>query len=552
MTILIYNWKDIKNPLVGGAEIITFEYARRLASEGHEVTWFCRSFTDARSEEMIDGVKIIRRGGDMSTYWQGFRYYQSLDRKPDLVIDMLNTIAWQTPLYVGGQSKVVQYVNQLAKEVWNYQMRPPFSWIGRLLEPLQLLTYHHQHVVTYAQSTADDLAAWGYDKKKIHQFRLGLNHDRYKPGKKADYPLFLQVCRMVQMKRPDLTVRAFAEVVKQRPEAKLALVGTGPFKPAIDQLVKDLKLEDKVLMPDKDIWFFDKAKGDQKIRLMQEAWCFVHPSVKEGWGMVLTEAAACGTPSIATAVTGQVDAVKPGETGILISARPTVKELAEAMLKIIEDKEQLETMSKNCLEWAANFSWDKSYDLFKKALEQASGLPIAPPVTDPLPVMKTLPDITILTPVYNAERVLPEFFAGIEATTYPKDKIEIIMPDGGSKDKTRELAEQHGAIIVENKLKTGEAGKAAGIHYILDRAKKTKQSLDHRVVCMLDSDNIIIEPDWFERMVEPFMKTEQVIGTEPWEYTHRPTDGYITRYTAMIGIPILTLANLAVCVSVYS
>lgn len=376
MTILIYNWKDIKNPLVGGAEIVTFEYARRLAAQGHHITWFCRSFKGGLPEETIDNVYIVRQGNYITTYWKGCRYYKSLRRKPDIVIDMLNTIAWQTPLYARKQSKIVQYINQLAKEVWDYELSPPLSWIGKFFEPVQLIPYHNQSVITYANSTAEDLIAWGYDRKKIHQFRLGLDHKRYVPGNKAPYPLFLQVCRMVKMKRPDLTVRAFAEVLKEFPEARLALVGTGPFKAKIDRLIKELGIDEQVMRPDRDIWFFKQTQGDQKVRLMQEAWCFVHPSVKEGWGMVITEAAACGTPSIVTNVTGQIDSVRKDETGLVIRANPTATELADVMKKIIIDTKLRQRMSKNCIEWAVNFDWDISYQQFIIALEKSSGLSI--------------------------------------------------------------------------------------------------------------------------------------------------------------------------------
>ncbi len=148
---------------------------------------------------------------------------------------------------------------------------------------------------------------------------------------------------------------------------------------------------------------------------------------------------------------------------------------------------------------------------------------------------KQLPQITIITPVFNAARALHEYFEGIEQTTYPKDRIEIIMPDGGSTDETRKIAAAHGAKILENRLKTAEAGKAVGVSYLLERAIKNKESMSERLVCLLDSDNIIVDPDWFERMVEPFVDPK-VIGSEPWLYIHRPTDRYITRYTAMIGM----------------
>lgn len=531
MRILIYNWKDIKNPHVGGAEIITFEYARRLVAEGHQVTWFCRMFPGCQLEEVIDGVKVIRRGNTLLTYWYGYLYYRKALVKPDLVIDMLNTISWQTPLYAR-QSRVVQYVNQLAKEVWDYNISPPLSWIGKFLERFQLLTYRRTPVVTYAASTARDLVAWGYDKTKIHLFRLGLDHRRYQPGKKADYPLFIQVCRMVRMKRPDLTVRAFAEVVKKYPKAKLALVGTGPYRVAVDRLIDKLGIRQHVLVPEKDIWFFKEHQGDQKVKLMQQAWCQVHPSVKEGWGMVITEAAACGTPSIATAVTGQVDAVLDGKTGILVSANPSVDELADAMIKIIEDQPLRESMSKACLKWASEFNWETSFLLFKKAVSQAASIDFvaAKPIS-----REKLPHIFVVTPIYNAAKILPAYFAGLAQTTYPKEKIEIIMPDGGSSDTSRKVASDSGAIVLDNPLKTGEAGKAVGIKYVLAKTKHQKPSKLDSVICLLDSDNIIVDPDWFEKMSEPFIDDREVIGSEPWEYILRDHDPVITRYTALIG-----------------
>ncbi len=144
---------------------------------------------------------------------------------------------------------------------------------------------------------------------------------------------------------------------------------------------------------------------------------------------------------------------------------------------------------------------------------------------------KNQPEIWILTPTFNAESVLERYFQGVEQTTYPKDKLHIIMPDGGSTDQTVAIAQAHQATILDNRLKTGEAGKAVGVHYIL---AQTKAPLAETLVCLLDSDNFITQPDWFERLIEPLSDPE-VIGSEPWEYLLRPTDPYITRYGALIG-----------------
>lgn len=152
------------------------------------------------------------------------------------------------------------------------------------------------------------------------------------------------------------------------------------------------------------------------------------------------------------------------------------------------------------------------------------------------------PIIWIVTPVYNAAKALPDYLKGIEQTSYPKDQIHIIMPDGGSSDNTVALAKKAGALVIDNPLKTAEAGKAEGVKHVLEQIKKEKGDTRNNFICLLDSDNYIIETDWFDRMVEPLLNDPEIIGSEPWEYTWRKTDGYITRYTSM------TSANDPVCI----
>lgn len=135
-----------------------------------------------------------------------------------------------------------------------------------------------------------------------------------------------------------------------------------------------------------------------------------------------------------------------------------------------------------------------------------------------------LPSISVIIPTLNAARPLGECLQRIADQDYPKDKVEIIIADGGSTDKTLEIAKKFGARITENKLKTGEAGKAAGL-------KVAKNEL----ISLIDSDNYLPDKSWFKRMVEPF-EDKEIIGSEPIEYTYRKEDGKITRYCALIGM----------------
>lgn len=367
MKILILNWKDIKHPNVGGAEIIVYELAKRLVKEGDSVTWFCRNFIYGKSEESYDGIKVIRKGNLLTTYFHAPFYYWSLKEKPDVVIDMSNTIYWQTPLWAF-KSRRFAYLNQLAQEVFDYEYPSYVRGIGKLVEKLQYLTYKATKFIVYSKSTTEDLQLMGIPKKNISVFPLGIDHSRYSVGKKSKTPLFICVNRLVKMKRNDLAIEAMKFVVKKHSNAKLMIVGYGYDRFRLERMRDELGLQGVVIFQDENVLFFNKDKKDEKIRLMQEAWALIFPSVKEGWGMTVTECAACGTLSIGTKVTGLQDSIVDGKTGLLVSSNPTAKELSNAMIKIIEDGDLRRKLSKNAPVYWKGFTWDNSYKAFRKLI----------------------------------------------------------------------------------------------------------------------------------------------------------------------------------------
>lgn len=366
MDILILNWKDLKNPDVGGAEVILYELSKRLVRDGHSVTWLCRQFDGCSSEDNLDGIRIIRRGNRFTVYWEAYKYYRSLKKKPDKVIDCVNTICWQTPLYVP-QEKRLAYVNQLAKEVLFYELPPLISHIAYLFEPLEYQSYRNTTFICYSESVKKDITTFGIPAKNIYTFPIGIDHDRYKPGKKSKDPLFVFVARLTAMKQPDLCVKAMEIVVKKYPRAKLAIVGYGPLEKSLENLIGELGLGNNVLLVNKDHLFFDKNPKDQKVRLMQEAWALLLPSVKEGWGLVVTEAGACKTPSIVTDVTGLRDSVKGQQTGFYIPYGASPEILAAIQMRLIQNTNMLSDLSKKAHEYSAGFTWDASYNGFIRA-----------------------------------------------------------------------------------------------------------------------------------------------------------------------------------------
>jgi glycosyltransferase involved in cell wall biosynthesis len=369
--ILILNWKDPRHPEAGGAEIVAFEYARRLQALGHDVTWFSRGFPGCAHEETIDGIPVFRRGRLLTTYLHAPLFYRRLRPKPDVVLDMVNTICWQAPLFA--RRRTVAYVNQLAREVFLYHLPRPLSWVAFALEGVQYRTYRRTPFLCFSEGTKGDLVRIGIPAADVFVFPLGLDHERHVPGAaKSESPLFVFVGRLVAMKRAALCIDAMREVVRRHPDARLAIVGSGPDEERLAARIRESGLEHAVSLVTRDP-LFGATSGDRKVELMQRAWALVLPSVKEGWGMVVTEAAACGTPSIVTDVTGLREAVRPGESGLVVSANPSAGELAAAMLRLIEDEALRAALSRGAIEWAARFDWDRSFERFYEGLTAAAG-----------------------------------------------------------------------------------------------------------------------------------------------------------------------------------
>ncbi len=140
-------------------------------------------------------------------------------------------------------------------------------------------------------------------------------------------------------------------------------------------------------------------------------------------------------------------------------------------------------------------------------------------------IKNSLPSVSIIIPTLNSEKVLEDCLESIEALDYSKEKIEIIIADGGSTDSTLDIAKKYDVDrILPNPLKTSEAGKAVGLRY----AK-------NEIVAFIDSDNILPIKNWLKQMIKP-LEEPDIVGSEPIEYTYRKGDGYITRYCALMGM----------------
>jgi len=346
---------------MGGAEVFTREVAKRWVRAGYEVTLFTSEFPNCRRDEVLDGVRVIRAGGKYSVYYKAKKYYKKYFSKEsyDVVVDEINTRPFLTPKFVNNGENIVALIHQLAREYWFYETPFPVSYLGYyFLEKRWLRNYVAVPTVTVSKSTKQDLLGLGFEK--VFVVSEGLN---FKPldevPEKESCPVIAYVGRLKRAKRPDHAIKAFRIVKEKISKTELWIIGDGYFRKDLERIAIE------------GVKFFSGLSDGERRDLVKRAWVLVNPSVREGWGLNVVEANALGTPCVAYDVAGLRDSVKNGETGVLVESG-NVAGLADALVRVLEDEGLRFRLSKNALEYAREFSWDKTAEEFMNVLEKVS------------------------------------------------------------------------------------------------------------------------------------------------------------------------------------
>jgi glycosyltransferase involved in cell wall biosynthesis len=307
--ILILSWKDLAHTRAGGAEVFTEQVARSLVERGHEVTLFASSVAGRSDDETVCGVRVVRRGSRFSVYRSARRFWREQPRgRFDVVIDEINTRPFSTPRWID-DTPIVALVYQLAREIWAYETPFPVSVVGRyLLEPWWLRAYRRIPAMTISKSSADSLARY-HGWTDISLLPKGLEPHRVPDVPKEPEPTVVFLGRLVSMKRPEDVIAAFSIVTTQFPRAQCWLIGDGPLLPRLRRTTTP------------GVSFLGRIGQDEVLERLARAHVLVAASVREGWGLNVSEAAACGTPSIGYAVPGLVDSLR-ASGGAAVEPRP--------------------------------------------------------------------------------------------------------------------------------------------------------------------------------------------------------------------------------------
>jgi glycosyltransferase involved in cell wall biosynthesis len=354
-TILILNWKDIKNPLSGGAEILTHEMAKGLKRNGFNVLMFVSYFEGASKNETLDGIQIIRSGKpDLrylhnSVHYQAYKYYKKhLQGNVAVIIDEVHGVPFFAKYYA--KEKVIALTCEVAGKIWFRMFGFPWNIIGWTSERAYLLLYKNVPTLTISESTKKELIKCGVAAKKITVLPMGFNRPKANKKKKEIRPTVLFVGRLNKMKGVEDAINSVAIAKERVKNLQFWIVGRGEkdFTDHLKNIVKHKRLS-------KTITFWDYVTEDKKFELMARAHAIVVPSVGEGFGLIVPEAGSVGTPAVVYDVHGLRDTVKNNINGYIVPA--TVPELANGIENIFSDIKNYQSMRISAKKESSFYNW---------------------------------------------------------------------------------------------------------------------------------------------------------------------------------------------------
>ncbi|HEX2903787.1 MAG TPA: glycosyltransferase family 4 protein [Jatrophihabitans sp.] len=358
--ILFLVWRDTAHPDGGGSEVYVEHMARWLAGRGHQVVIQCAAHRNASPDELRDGIRFRRRGGRLTVYPRALAYLMGREgRRADVVVDVHNGIPFASTLVRRRGVRVL--VHHVHREQWQIIYPGLRGRVGWWLESrLAPRLYRHRRYVTVSRSSRDDLVGLGVAAGRIDIVCNGIDvphPSRLQP--RSDEPRLIVLGRLVPHKQIEHALEVVAALATELPTLTLDVVGSGWWHDELTGHAERLGVADRVRFHG----FLPEADRDA---LLDAAWLMLVPSVKEGWGIAVMEAAARSVPALGYASAGGVtESIMDGETGLLVQDSG---ELITRTRELLADTEARLAMGKKARERAIGFDWQSSATRFEQLI----------------------------------------------------------------------------------------------------------------------------------------------------------------------------------------
>ncbi|MBK5287383.1 MAG: glycosyltransferase family 4 protein [Acidimicrobiia bacterium] len=341
-------WRDLDDPEAGGSEVHASTVARLWAEAGIEVTMRTSFAAGHAQMGWRNGYRVIRKAGRYMVFpraafsemmcWHGGR---------DGLVEIWNGMPFMSPLWA--RTPHVTWLHHVHADMWNMTLPPKLAALGRTLEStIAPKFYRRTPVVTLSNSSKHELVdELGFRPSMVHVVPPGID-PRFSPGgTKSETPLVVAVGRLVPVKRFDLLVEVLVALHERHPAMEAVIVGEGYRREQLEMQIHEAGAE-------RYIHLRGRIDDDEVIDLYRRAWVLTSASAREGWGMTVTEAAACGTPAVVTRIAGHSDAVSEGESGLLGHGRD---ELVNGLDRVLADPGLRDRLSTGARRHAARFTW---------------------------------------------------------------------------------------------------------------------------------------------------------------------------------------------------
>jgi glycosyltransferase involved in cell wall biosynthesis len=371
LSVLLLNWRDRTNPEGGGSERYVEEIAGRLVRRGHTVTLFCADHGMAPRDEVRDGVRVVRRGTKLTVYPRAMGYVARFGGRYDVVVDVQNGVPFFSPLV--RRRPVVVLVHHVHREQWPVVYPRPVARLGWWLESsLAPRVYARAPYVTVSASTRAELHALGVDERRTVVVHNGTDAPTPTPTmRRRPGPRLVVLSRLVPHKQVDHALRVVAALGSRYADLHLDVIGDGWWRPRLEHEADLLGVGSRVT-------FHGHVTEADKTRLLSQSDILLLPSLKEGWGLVVIEAAHAGVPAIAYRSAGGVsESIIDGHTGLLVDDHHGMVRAVESLLENPQRRDLLGTAARDR---AATFSWEATAEAFEKVLQEEVALNRARPV----------------------------------------------------------------------------------------------------------------------------------------------------------------------------
>ena len=350
MRILWFAHRDIKHPKAGGAERTIYEVGKRFAKLGVDINLVTVNPGNLLNYEVVDGIKTYRIKGNIKAHLYVKKMIKKID--PDAIIDdMGHAVPWCSSWFT--DKRVIVFFHHLHARSLPGQVNIFMGNIIKFIENMYPFIYKHNIFVTESDTSEKDLIHLGIKKENIIRIPPGVDLSLFHPGDKTKDIQLLYFGGLRKYKRPEYAIKVYEELYNEIQNLKLVVTGAGPL---LNIMKEDIKNKNY------NIDFLGKIDYNQLSKIIRESWINLHFSVTEGWGFSILESSASGTPSVAFRVPGVMDTIKNNFNGFLVN---DINEFKDKILCIIKNEE---LFIKNSREFAENFTWDKTAEMWYELL----------------------------------------------------------------------------------------------------------------------------------------------------------------------------------------